>query len=119
MEGDFRVVAPELELGNHFGEGSGEGVGGCDNAAETVELGVDDVVLARAGDAGAEVDVSAWGDAGERRIVRFIVEPRDEMAVCVIIHLPTSRGTIDTAFYEADAIRVLGCEQFTVLRAPL
>ena len=81
MEGDFRVVAPELELGKHFGEGSGEGVGGCDDAAETVELGVDDVVLARAGDAGAEVDVSAWGDAGERRIVRCIVEPGDELAV--------------------------------------
>ena len=68
MEGDFRVVAPELELGKHFGEGSGEGVGGCDDAAETVELGVDNVVLARAGDAGAEVDISALGDASENEL---------------------------------------------------
>ena len=37
MEGDFRVVAPELELGKHFGKGSGKGgVDGCDDAAETV-----------------------------------------------------------------------------------
>ena len=52
-------------MSDHFGDGSGEGVGGCDNAAEAVKLGVDDVVLARAGDAGAEVDVPAKGNSGE------------------------------------------------------
>ena len=81
VEDDLGVVPPDLKAGEQLGEGAGEGVGGCDDAAETVELGADDVVLARAGDAGAVVDVSASGDAGERRIVRCIVEPGDELAV--------------------------------------